>query len=265
MSVSSKVAALVVTFNSADVIDECLAALDPLPVAVVDNASSDDTVRRVARHGHAELVQNPANAGFAAAVNQGLALLQGLDVFIANPDLLPTADGVAALHDVLARNEDAGLAAPRLLGADGKIQPSARTFQTPATIWARRTSSLHEQRRREVLEAHFAPSYTDAESDVPWIIGAAMLVRRAALDEVGGMDEGFFLYHEDQDWCIRMWLERWRVVLAPTVSMQHRYQRASGRILSAAARHHLASTVRFYRKYPSLLRGTSPLVSSRRG
>ena len=262
MNTHSDVGVLVVTFNSGEVIDRCLAALSPLSVTVVDNGSIDSTTERIARADNARLVSNRSNTGFAAAVNLGLALLDGQDVLVVNPDVVAPCSQVEALHDQLARSPKVGIIAPRLVGTDGEIQFSARTFQTPATILARRTTRVFAKRRQALLEKHLAPSAGAADHNVPWVLGAAMMVRRAAIASVGGMDERFFLYYEDQDWCIRMWHAGWHVRLFPQVVMHHDYQRASRKSVSRAAWYHAASAARFYRKYPGLLVGKSPLAST---
>ena len=249
-----------VTFNSGDVIERCLAALSPLPVTVVDNGSSDSTAERVARAPNARLVANRSNKGFATAVNLGLALLEGQDVFVMNPDVVVQRREVEALHDGLMKSPDIGIIAPRLVGSDNQVQSSARTFQTPATIFARRTRRIFAKRRRAILEKHLAPSTGASDHDVPWVLGAAMMIRRAAIASVGGLDERFFLYCEDQDWCIRMWRAGWHVRLFPQVVVRHGYERASRKsILSLAAWYHATSAAKFYWKYPGLLVGRSPI------
>ena len=253
--IADHVAAVVVTFNSENVVDSCLAPLGPLSVFVIDNASSDGTCARAARYPHVEVVRNTSNVGLAAAVNQGLALVGERDVLILNPDVIAPVGEVGRLHAQLARMPGVGILAPRLVGPTGHVQPSARTFQSPSVVLARRSRRILPRKRRSILRKYLGPSYVEETSSVPWVLGAAMVVRRSAVEEVGGMDPGFFLYHEDQDWCIRMWRAGWQVALSPEVVVQHAYQRASRKHLSREFWHHAMSTVRFYRKYPELLVG----------
>ena len=100
-----------------------------------------------------------------------------------------------------------------------------------------------------------------AAGPVHWGIGAAMLVRRAAIREVGPMDERIFLYGEDVDWCYRMWQHGWEVHVVPDAVMEHAYERQSHRTLdlrSAATRHHWASILKLFVIHPSLLVGRGP-------
>jgi GT2 family glycosyltransferase len=248
--------AIVVTYRSAEVLGPCLASLAPLPTLVVDNCSRDEVRAVVGAHVHARLVPRPHNDGFAAAVNTGLAECHG-DVLLVNPDARAHPGAIDALLEALVEEPDAGIVVPRLLYEDGTVQPSVRTFKSLATLVARRTPLGRFGPLRRLDEAHTGGAVASGvRVDVDWALGAVMLVRRAALDAVGGMDDRFFLYEEDQDWCIRMHREGWRVVLEPNAIFTHQYQRSSRRSLhlwDRPTRAHWHSVGRLVRKYPGMV------------
>lgn len=255
--------AIVVTFHSANVIRDCLTALDGFPTVVVDNASRDGTVELVrAEFPQVRVIARERNGGFAVAVNDALRALPGEDVMLVNPDLEATPDAIAILEAHLTTHPEVGIAAPRLVYPDGRIQESARSFPSPLRVLARRSPLGRTAWGRRILAGYLlTEDVATAPQPVDFVIGAAMLVRRAAVREVGRMDERLFLYGEDVDWCYRMWAKGWQVQLVPGAVMVHRYERASRRGLdfrSAAVRHHWASLLKVYALHPRLLLGWGP-------
>jgi N-acetylglucosaminyl-diphospho-decaprenol L-rhamnosyltransferase len=206
------------------------------------------------------LVELDRNAGYAAAVNRAAATAPGRDLLVLNPDVEQAAEAaVEQLRDLLAERPEVAVVGPRLVYPDGGIQPSARR---PASV-AAMLGSLPAARRLRPLarryERYLELSYSDGPVTVDWVIGAAMLVRRRAYDELGGWDEGFFLYMEDADFCRRCANAGWSVVLLPAATMVHHYARASSSAASVrtsvARRRHFASLARYWRKHPAALIG----------
>jgi N-acetylglucosaminyl-diphospho-decaprenol L-rhamnosyltransferase len=207
------------------------------------------------------LVPLERNAGYAAAVNRAAATVPGRDLLLLNPDVEPT--GVEALErmcGLLAERPEVAVVGPRLLYPDGGVQPSARL---PASL-AAMLGSLPAGRLLPPLarryERYLAVSHADRPITVDWVIGAAMLIRRRAFDELGGLDEGFFLYMEDADFCRRCAKAGWRVVYLPAATMVHTYARlsssgAASLRTSPARRRHYASLARYWRKHPAALVG----------
>jgi len=220
-------------------------------VILVDNASTDDTCRVVPEEfPWVRLIGNGVNRGFAAAVNQGLRASAGELVLILNPDVSVRRGTVAVLADFLRAHPHVGIAAPRLLNPDGTPQPSCRCFHTLSAILSRRgplrplLANTRWAARHLMLEwDHGAPR------EVDWVLGACMLVRRRAIQDVGPMDEGFFLYFEDEDWCYRMWARGWAVSYVPFAEATHEYRRESDHLDSPAYRHFVRSGIRLIRKY----------------
>jgi GT2 family glycosyltransferase len=255
--------AIVVTYDSAGIIDACLRALAGTPTVVVDNASRDETVELV-RSGHPEVrvLVRRSNGGYARAVNDGIRAAGSDDVLVVNPDVEVAPGAIAALEDHLAAHPSVGIAVPRLVYPDGTTQESVRTFPNPVALLARRTPFGRTRRGRSILADHLLEHRSDVEpTPVDWAIGAAMLVRRAAINAVGPMDRRFFLYGEDVDWCHRMWAAGWEVIYVPTSVMEHHYQRSSRRMLDVrnpATRHHWAGITRVFLFHPGLLAGRGP-------
>ena len=251
----------IVTYNSANVIERCLDALPGPRVVVVDNASSDDTVERVERYTHVQVIRLARNKGFGAAANVAIGRTDG-DVLLLNPDVVADPSAISTLEAVLQLYPSAGVVAPQLRYPTGDIQPSARTFPSPITMLLRRTRLGQTRYGAPRLSRHLLPS-GGAEPGAPvgWVLGAAMLIRRKALEDIGGFDERFFLYGEDVDLCYRMWATGWEVRLAGDVMFVHDYQRQSARTLdfrSRATRAHWMSAFRLFTKHPGLLVGRSP-------
>lgn len=234
------------------------------PVVVVDNASTDGTLSmlRDAAHAHPHVTihEMGRNAGYSAAVNAAFALATGRDVLLINPDVeLESGEPIRKLTRVLERDGAVGIAAPRLVGEDGEVQPNARRFPSLAAMVGSTGAARLAPSLRRCYERYVAPSRSERPLTVDWVIGAAMLIRRAAFEEIGGWDERFFLYMEDTDFCRRLARAGWDVAYVPSISLRHRYPRESrtgGSLASSRARRsHVAGLGRLWRREPRLLLG----------
>jgi N-acetylglucosaminyl-diphospho-decaprenol L-rhamnosyltransferase len=243
-------------------------------VVVVDNASTDGSAQMVAQDfPHVQLIANQANVGFTRGNNQGLRWLGFGDhragipveqeaaagrpvevrpryVLLLNPDTEVTAGALAALVDFMDRHADVGIAGPQLLFPDGKVQSSRRRFPTLLTAFLE--STVLEQwwpdnpmaRRYRVMDCA-----ADVVQDVDWIVGAAMFVRREAIASAGLLDEGFFMYSEELDWCRRIKDNGWRVVYLPAARIVHHEGKSSEQVVVARHIHFQRSKVRYFRKH----------------
>ncbi len=215
---------IIVSYNTCELLAECLDSLGEWlergQVIVVDNASTDDSAAMVrARFPQVRLVANTTNTGYASANNQGIRLSTGQYLLLLNPDTQVNAAGFHRLVAFMNDHPAAGAVGLKLLNADGSLQPSGRCFPTlastvaellpvPAT-WRRRARGELEQR-----------DY-DQVCEVDEVSGAALCVRRRALDEVGALDESFFFLGEDIDLCWRLKTAGWKVFYLPTASVVH--------------------------------------------
>jgi N-acetylglucosaminyl-diphospho-decaprenol L-rhamnosyltransferase len=226
-------------------------------VVVVDNDSRDGTaelLEREAMNSEAlRLRRLPRNRGYAAAVNEAFRAVPGRDVLLVNPDVRLTVAGLAVLETFFHDTPSAGVCAPRLVGADGQVQVSAREFPTAVALLGSLNRSPAFAAR--IYRRYLSPSFAESPLIVDWVIGAAMLIRRDAYEAVGGWDERYFLYMEDADFCRRCARADWPVFLVPGASFEHGYARDSSAagtsvLTSEARRRHIRSLVRFFADDP---------------
>lgn len=220
-------------------------------VILVDNASTDGTRQAIPEEFFwVRLIANGENRGYAAAVNQGIRASAGELVLIMNPDVTLRPGAIAILAGFMEAHPHVGIAAPRLLNPDGTQQPSCRRFHTLTSILSRRGPLKPLLARTRWASRHLMLEWDHgAPHEVDWVLGACMLVRRSAVLDVGPMDEGFFLYFEDEDWCHRMWAHGWAVRYVPSAEAIHEYRRESDRLFSPAYSHFVRSGIRLLWKY----------------
>jgi len=212
------------------------------------------------------------NVGFAALVNMGVAASTAPYVLVLNADVELTQGCVEELANELDQEPDRGVVFPQLRYADNSPQHSTFAFYRPTTVLYRRTALGKSRRGREDLDRFMAEEPLAAALasgtpfDVDWALGAAMMIRRDAFEDVGPFDEKYFLYFEDVDWCLRAWCGGWRCSYVPTATCIHEYARASatggflGMVSNRLTRRHIRSAVRFFRLYS--LRVDRPAVSA---
>ena len=245
----------VVAWNTRDELRDALVSIRTFApqrrTVVVDNASTDGTAQMVrAEFPDVELVVEAANRGFAAGANRVLERTAGSDVLLLNADIVLREGAVDRLEGALAAHPRAAAVGPRLQRPDGSQEHSAYPF--PALGLAAVTNlglfSLGPQRWRATSLVPGTPPPRAAVA-VDWVIGAAMALRRAAVDEVGPFDESFFMYAEDVEWCWRAREAGWEVWFEPGATVIHLGNRsgaqAFGEDRTAAW---LESTYRFARR-----------------
>ncbi|MGC8839005.1 MAG: glycosyltransferase family 2 protein [Anaerolineae bacterium] len=227
-------------------------------VIVVDNASSDGSVEMVqGRYPWVRLLANAANRGFTQANNQGLALARGRYLLLLNPD---TEVRPGALHTMLQwmdAHPRAGALGPRVRYPDGSVQPTRRRFPTLATAFLESTF-LHQwfPHNPVARRYHMADQSDEEEQAVDWVVGACLLLRGDAVREVGPLDEGFFMYSEELDYCARLRAAGWEVAYLPAAEIVHYEGRSSEQVPVARQYHFDVSKVRFYRKRHGAAAGT---------
>jgi GT2 family glycosyltransferase len=240
---------VVVTYDAQPWIQRCLASVADHRTVVVDHGSTDGTLDVVRRFDHVTVVEQE-NRGVGAGWNRGLAETDAPWVLLLNADAWVVGDAVERLEEFGDAHPEAALVGPKLLNPDGTLQRSTRGFPTP---WRLATEFFFLRKlapRSRALNALYAANWDHAEvREVEWVSGAAMLVRRAAVEEVGGLDEGFFMFNEESDWQYRMRARGWRVLFFPGAEFVHvgggATRREWGRMFTAQVRSH----VRFVRKH----------------
>jgi len=247
----------IVNWNTRDDLEQALASIpNPDPgtstqVIVVDNASQDGSARMVReRFPTVVLIEAGENLGFARGYNRAVAESSGRYLLVLNPDTVVHNSALKTLTTYMDAHPQVGAAGPRLLNSDGSLQYSCRRFPTPIAALFRNTvlgKLLGPDRfTRDYLMADWDHS---APREVDWISGAAMCIRREAWETVGGFDEGFFMYAEDMDWCLRARRAGFQIHYVPEAVITHRIGRSSDQRPIAMVIQFHRSMARFYSKH----------------
>lgn len=246
---------VIVSWNVRDLLRRCLASISALrspliEIIVVDNGSTDGSAAMVRDEFPAvRLVASKRNLGYPGGNNIGLRMARGRYVMILNPDTEVCAGAFAALVAYADAHPDVGVIGPQLLNPDGSVQSSRRRFPTFATALFESTW-LQPLAPRRLLEHYYVLDQPDdVILDVDWVDGAALMARREAVEQVGLLDEGFFMYSEELDWCRRFRQAGWRVVYLPAAQIVHHRGKSSDQVVAARHIHFNTSKVRYFRKY----------------
>jgi len=224
---------VVINFRTAALVKNCLAALGPelegvdARVAIVDNFSNDGSADEIAEwlmtgalwKSRAFLIRSASNEGFSGGNNIGIEAFDADHILLLNSDTLVRAGALVAMLAASAREKDAGLIAPRLEDEDGTPQISAFRFHSPLSefLAAAETAPLDKLFASAVVPIPVA----DAPMSCDWASFACVLIKRKALDDVGLMDDGYFMYFEDADYCRALKKHGWRIVYDPSARVVH--------------------------------------------
>jgi N-acetylglucosaminyl-diphospho-decaprenol L-rhamnosyltransferase len=219
---SSEVAVVVVTYDALPWLEPCLASVESCEVVVVDHGSTDGTLELVRERFPGVRVLERENRGLAAGWNAGVAATSSRYVLLLNADAWPVGDAVERLLRFAGEHPRAAVVAPRLLNLDGSLQRSVRGFPS---LWRLATEYLFLRKlapRSSVLNAAYAGGFRhDEPREVDWTMGAVLLLRREAIEDVGPADEDFFLFSEETDWCYRFHAAGWEVWFDPAAEFHH--------------------------------------------
>jgi GT2 family glycosyltransferase len=241
-------AIVIVNYNTADLLAACLASIAtsqitlPMRVVVVDNASSDNSANMVRRQfPWVELLESPANRGYAYGNNIALRLVieqvsenqdrHHVYVLLLNPDTRLAPDSLVKLVDYLEAHPDVAIVGPRLILPTGELDLACRRlFPTPGRAAARLVGLSRLFPRSRWLAGYNLTYVSEDETvEVDSVVGACMMVRLAAIDAAGLLDEAFFMYGEDLDWAYRIKALGWRVYYTPLTTVIHHKGAASRR------------------------------------
>lgn len=219
---------VVVSFNTKAMTQACLesvfanAGALSLDVIVIDNASSDGSVEMIReRFPDVQLIANDDNRGFAAANNQGFKVARSELVLLLNSDTVVLGDVLQASVDYMRRCPDVGAFGCRVLNTDATLQRTCSGYPTVARLLMM-TTGLDRLRWPALIDRYQMRGWRrDTERDVEVISGCYMLVRREVIDTVGGLDEQFFFFGEETDWCLRIRRAGWATRFAPVGEIIH--------------------------------------------
>ncbi|HET9251285.1 MAG TPA: glycosyltransferase family 2 protein [Candidatus Eisenbacteria bacterium] len=236
---------------------ESLRAANPRPLReiVIVNNSGEPLGDLTRGAGWPVRVLDPKrNVGYARGVNAGIRASSEEDLLILNPDVTVEPGSVETLERAARERPRAGILAPRLLNPDGTLQLSARRFYNWRTLLLRRAPLFGLDRKSRDVREHLMLDWDHRDTrPVDWVIGAALYVRRGAVRDVGLMDERYFLYFEDVDWCQRMWRHGYEVVYCADATMRHEHARSSAQLDPRSVRAHAAGLLRFAEKWSAVL------------
>jgi len=226
---STRWAAVVVNHNAGELLVEAVRSLlgdvgagGPPEVVVVDNESTDGSVDSLLAAGvDVRVVRSPGNVGYARGANLGIAACRAPVVAVLNPDAEIEPGTAAALLERLDREPDLGAVGPRILNFDGTDYPSARSLPSVVDAAGHGVLGLFWPTNPFTRRYRHLDADPDRSRDVDWVSGAAVWLRRDALDDVGGWDERYFMYMEDLDLCWRLRRSGWRVAYEPAGRVTH--------------------------------------------
>ena len=232
---------------------------------ILSDSESIPETKEMIKEEFSEVVFIPfeKNVGYAKLVNAGLKKAKGDFVLILNADIIPKEDSIETLIEFLENSPKVGIAGPRLLNFDDSPQPSAFRYYTPWTVICRRTFLGKTPWGKKEIDRFLLKSrIQNPESkiqegmEVDWLMGSALMTRKESVENVGLLDERFFMYFEDVDWARRFWENGYRIVYFPKSQMYHYHYKASDKgrgmfdlFLNKQARIHLLSAIKYFWKY----------------
>lgn len=246
---------IIVTYNSAAHIDACLKSMARHPpaidheIVVVDNASHDGTSSLVRqRHPSVRVVDSGRNLGFAKACNIGFRQTSGELVLLLNPDTEMQSGAMDRLIAGLTATPAAAVAGPRLIDANGRAELSFGSMISPLSELRQKILVRGHEGRVPMIE-RYVEALTRRAQEVDWVSGACLLVRRSDAESVGLMDERFFVYTEDVDFCASIRARGRKVLFVPQAAVVHVRGQSVATDRGAASRAYRASQIAFYEKH----------------
>lgn len=229
---------IIVTWNSENWIKRCLDSILAtsgdlkMEIIVVDNFSKDKTQEILKPYGsQIKLIQNSSNLGYAKGCNQGLKIAQGNYILLLNPDTEITENSLKKMRDFMEKNPEAGALGPQLLDFEGQIQPSCRRFPNyKLLLWE--LSGLSRLFPKSKIFGAWKMGDFDFKStrEVEQPMGSALLIRKKVIDQIGLMDERFFLFYNDVDFCYRIKQAGWKIYFYPEAKIFHSKGASTGQV-----------------------------------
>jgi GT2 family glycosyltransferase len=249
---------IIVNYKSTNYLSDCLFSIaqsrDGLSanIYVFDNGSNDNIDQINNSFPDTFIIKNNHNIGFSKAVNRILRKTTSPYALVLNPDTTIDTEFLPSVMSFMEKNPDVGIAGPKVFNTDGSVQGSARSFPRFHTAFFGRSALLTKLfPNNRITCTNLLTTNCDGKSSmaVDWVSGSCMVVRREALDDVGLLDERFFLYWEDVDWCQRMWQKGWKVTYYPQASIEHRVGGSSDKNLVRAVFEFHKSAYLYFKKY----------------
>jgi GT2 family glycosyltransferase len=248
------VSIIIVSYNTAKLLDECIDSIKSqtsveYEIIVVDNNSTDSTLE-ILKEKHADiiLIENKINNGFASANNQGIDIAKGKYVFLFNPDTVVLDSAVDKLHLFMEENPDIGICGPKNLGADLKLQMNCDHFPSLWNIVVENFSLGKIFPQIPIFNKTMMRYWEyDCIREVDRITGCSILVRKSIFNSIGKLDDKFFMYFEETDFCLRVKRGGYKVVFYPNAAIIH----YGGQSALQGKRNHIVNTTALNYYLPS--------------
>lgn len=251
-----KLSIVILTWNSMKFVDNCLGSLycnmgiKDFEVIIIDNGSSDNTLSTIVRkYPDTVLIKNSINKGVAPARNQGISIASGEYILILDIDTYIYPETIKNMIRYMEENADTGICAPKLIFSNGDLQKSCRKFPLLHMKLLRR---IDTNWAKSILESENYMEYLNGNVpfEVDYVIGACQLIRKSAMEKIGLLDEKIFYGPEDVDYCLRMWLNGYKVKFLPYLKIIHYEQRITkNKIFSSVTIKHIAGLIYYFNKY----------------
>lgn len=248
---------IIINYNVKKLLKECLQSIYrdtkriSFEIIVVDNNSSDGSVDMVrSEFPGMRLIENCQNLGFAKATNQGLRESRGRYILLLNPDTVVLPNALDEMVEFMDENPRAGALGCKLFNPDGSLQPSCRSFPTLRAAFFE-NSGLERLFPRNKLIGNYRMGYWkhDCVREVDQPMGSALMLRRNAIDQVGPMDEQFYMYYEEVDWCYRIKNRGWKIYFNPRAEVIHYAGQSTGQASGNMLVERYRSMHKFFRKH----------------
>lgn len=248
---------VIVNWNVRDLLRQCLNSIladlqtCTLEIIVIDNASTDGSVEMVRqKFPQVRLIASEVNLGYTGGNNLGITTSQGRYILLLNPDTEVVGNAPSQMVAYMDAHPNVGALGPQLLNPDGSVQSSRRRFPTLCTAFVESTVIQQWWPDNRILRRYYVQDRPDdAISEVDWVTGACILLRREAVEQVGLLDDDFFMYSEELDWCRRARDAGWKVVYLPTAQVIHHEGKSSEQVLPFRHIRFQTSKIHYFRKH----------------
>lgn len=226
-------------------------------IILVDNNSNDGCVEMVKNNfPKVKIVESKRNLGYAGGNNLGIKAAEGRYILILNPDITVLKDSMEVMYQFMESHPDCAICGPKLLNPDHSVQISSFHFPKWYTPIFRRTFLKKLKfTQKELIRYQMLDWQRNEIREVDWLLGACVMVRKGAIEKAGLMDERYFLYFEDIDWCRRFHQAGYKIYYLPEAKMIHFHQRLSAQeeglksILNPTTRIHIMSAIKYFWKW----------------
>jgi N-acetylglucosaminyl-diphospho-decaprenol L-rhamnosyltransferase len=248
------ISVVVVSFDTRDLLESCLRsviAAGPVETVVVDNGSTDGSIELVRESfSHCRLIVSEQNRGYGGAANRGIAACSTPAVLLLNSDTVLAPGALDALGRYLAERPRVAVIGPKLVNRDGSLQRSTYPNPSMLDMFVGETGLHLLIERIPLLRECFYRTWSHARARrVPWVLGAALAIRRSACEAVGGFDPAYFMYREEVDLCRRLEAAGFETHYAPVTTIQHVGGASTAKRPGAMRRELIVSRTRFVRRH----------------